>query len=107
MRSALVKAATLLFGRGTASRPGAPERMPVPFTFKPRLPAFEAFVEIFASLCRIFFGCLLFAAWGVLALYMRSVWGGFVILPLILLFLGTLALLMIFISLVTNKILRL
>jgi hypothetical protein len=97
----------LLVGKATVSRPGVSERMPIPFTFKPRLPALEAFVEIFASLCRIFLGCLLFAAWGVLALYMRGVYGILVVFPLVLLFLGALAVLMILISLISNKILRL
>jgi hypothetical protein len=60
------------WGSGAVSRPDVSERLPVPFTFKPRLSAFEAFVQIFASLCRIFLGCLLFAGWGVFALYL---WG--------------------------------
>lgn len=107
MRPAFIKAAALLFDSRTASRPGAPERLPVPFTFKPRLRAFEAFVQIFASLCRIFLGCLLFAAWGVFALYMRGVYGTLVVFPLILLFLVALALLMILISLIATTILRL
>src|SRR5258707_13787508 len=105
MRPAFIKAAALLFGSGAVSRPDVSERLPVTFTFKPRLSAFEAFVQIFASRCRIFLGCLLFAGWGVFALYMWGVWGVAVILPMALLFLGALALLMILISLIANKIL--
>jgi hypothetical protein len=108
MRSAALQTLReLVIGSGAASRPGVSERMPVPFAFKPKLSAFEAFVEIFASLCRIILGCLLFAAWGVFALYLRGVWGNLVVFPLIPLFLAALALLMILISLIANRLLRL
>jgi hypothetical protein len=83
------------------------DRFPLPFTFKPTLSAFEAFVGIFASLCRIFLGCLLFASWGVLTLYSWNTWGVLVMLPMVLLFAGALALLMISISFVADRILRL
>jgi hypothetical protein len=79
------------------------ERFALPYTFKPRLSVAEAILAVFVALLRIFLGCLLFAVWGTYTFLacskMQSSLGRTaVLLPMILLFLLSLALLMIGIS---------
>jgi hypothetical protein len=81
----------------------------IPHTFKPRLGFLDALVATLASLCRIFLGSLLFAAWGVFTL---RVWnaipspalGTLAVLPPVLLFLVSLAALLRSISFVQGRI---
>jgi hypothetical protein len=81
----------------------------VPHTFKPRLGFLDALVATLASLCRIFLGSLLFAAWGVFTL---RVWnaipnralGALAVLLPALLFVGSLAALLRSISFVQDRI---
>jgi hypothetical protein len=85
------------------------ERFAIPHAFKPRLSLFEACVAAFAALIRIFFGSLLFAVWGT---YSLKAWTSIpnillrvaVVLPMLVVFLLSFALLMIAISAVARAV---
>ena len=47
---------------GVSGKP--PERLPVPFTFKPQLTLRQAVAATFGAVLRIVLGSLLFAVWG-------------------------------------------
>jgi len=79
------------------------ERFAIPYTFKPQLSFAEALVAVGGTLLRIFLGSLVFAIWGTYSLQawaaIRSnVWRVAAVLPLFLLFLLSMAVLMIGIS---------
>jgi hypothetical protein len=84
------------------------ERFAIPHTFAPRLSLLDAVVFSLTALARIFLGSLLFALWGVCAL---TAWTAIhnpllrvlAVTPLVLAFLLTLALTMIGITLLGNK----
>jgi hypothetical protein len=81
----------------------AHERFALPYVFRPRLSFFEACLEVFAALLKIFFGSLLFAFWGAYSYFLWSTVSSvflrvIVLLPLLVVFLVLFALLMIAIT---------
>jgi hypothetical protein len=86
------------------------ERFAIPFAFKPRLSVLEATVAAAAALLRIFLGCILFAVWGT---YTLQIWFHVpnlllrlaILIPLLFLFLISLALMMVVIAFLARAIL--
>jgi hypothetical protein len=96
----------LLLAFGGAERGGARtgfQRLPIPHTFNEGLGFPEAAIAVAQALLRILLGCLLFAMWGTLALWLwdaiRSpIWRGLVLAPVVAFFLLSLLAVMIAIS---------
>jgi hypothetical protein len=85
------------------------QRLPIPHSFNEGLGFPEAAVAVAQALLRIFLGCLLFAMWGTLAMWLWSAigspfWGGLVLVPVLALFVLSLLALMIAISVVTKAV---
>jgi hypothetical protein len=95
----------------TLKRRSIAEIFAVPHSFNPNLTLVEALVAVAIAFSRIFLGSLLFAVCGVGGWLTYAAIGnpwlrGLALLPIVLLFLATLALLMIGISSLANRILR-
>jgi hypothetical protein len=93
----------LLFPLAERLEETGPARLAIPHTFKPRLTFREAVVAVAGAFLRIFFGSLLFAVWGAYSLAawtaIRSyIWRLAVLLPLLVIFLLSFALLLVTVS---------
>ncbi len=85
------------------------ERFRIPYTFKPQLSFREALIATAGAFLRVFLGSLLFAVWGVYSLVIWTTirspfWRASVLLPLFVLFLLSIALLMLAISVLVRTI---
>jgi hypothetical protein len=85
----------------------APERLAIPFTFPPRLTFMEAVVAAIGAFLRILLGCLLFAVCGTYTLFAWSTIHNLVlrvvaVLSLLVLFLFSLALLLVTVAFLTR-----
>jgi hypothetical protein len=83
------------------------ERFAIPFTFQPRLSLLEAAVAAIGAFLRILLGCLLFAVWGTYTLFAWSLIHSPLlrlgaVMVLLVLFLFSLALLLVTIAFLTR-----
>ena len=68
------------------------QRLPIPHSFNDGLGFYDAFIAVTQAFLRILLGCLLFAMWGTLALWLWSTipnhfFGGLALIPVLGLFL--------------------
>jgi hypothetical protein len=95
--------------------PGLPQpgtgiqRLPIPHTFNDGLSFPEAAIAVAQALLRILLGCLLFAMWGTLALWLwdsigSHFWWGVVLVPVLALFLSSMFALMVAITVLTKAV---
>jgi hypothetical protein len=85
------------------------QRLPIPHTFNDGLSFPEAAIAVAQALLRIVLGCLLFAMWGTLALWLwdsigSRFWRGLALVPVLALFLSSLLAVMIAISVASKAI---
>jgi hypothetical protein len=92
----------------TGTRTGI-QRLAIPHSFNEGLGFPEAAIAVAQALLRILLGCLLFALWGTLAMWLWTTigshfWRGLVLIPVLALFLVSLLISMIGISVVTKAV---
>ncbi len=96
-------------GPGLAQPRTGIQRLPIPHSFNEGLSFPEAAIAVAQALVRIVFGCLLFAVWGTLALWLwdsigSHFWRGVVLVPVLALFLSSLLAVMIAISVASRAV---